>query len=126
MFLCSPGNPTCVKLSVDDILKVLQSEAYNGVVVVDEAYIDFAGPGASMATLTSQYANLVVIQTMSKAWGLAGIRCGFAISNAATIEVMNKVKAPYSVNKLTSAVANEALAHKAKFDEKLCLILTER
>eukprot|EP00658_Telonema_sp_P-2_P028324 TRINITY_DN21720_c0_g1_i1.p1 TRINITY_DN21720_c0_g1~~TRINITY_DN21720_c0_g1_i1.p1 ORF type:complete len:251 (+),score=57.40 TRINITY_DN21720_c0_g1_i1:38-790(+) len=126
VFLCSPGNPTCVKLRREDLLAVLKAECYSGMVVVDEAYIDFGGPGASVCDLVQEYPQLVVLQTMSKAWGLAGIRCGFAIGDQATIEIMNKVKAPYNLNVLTSNLALKAFNSKQVFDEKLEIILAER
>lgn len=126
MFLCSPGNPSCVQLKRADLITVLQDQSYRGIVVVDEAYIDFAGPGASVCELIREYPHLVVMQTMSKAWGLAGIRCGFAISAAPTIAIMNKVKAPYSVNKLTSSMALEALRSQEVFQQKLEQVLAER
>jgi histidinol-phosphate aminotransferase len=125
MFLCSPGNPTCVTLKVADIVKVLESD-FNGFVVVDEAYVDFAGKEASVSQLVAKYPQLVVMQTMSKAFGLAGIRCGFAIANKDTIEIMNKVKAPYNVNKLTSKVALDAYDNLATFNDHMEKVLAER
>lgn len=126
LFLCSPGNPTCLKLDRGDLIKILSCRDYKGVVVVDEAYVDFAGEGASMCDLVSEYPQLVVMQTMSKAWGLAGIRCGFAIAAAETIEIMNRVKAPYSMNSLTSKLAIEAFDQKERFHHNMGLILQER
>merc|ERR1712086_153976 len=125
MFACSPGNPTCVTLARADILRILNS-SYRGILVVDEAYVDFAGEGASTCDLVAQYPQLVVLQTMSKAFGLAGIRCGFAIGNQDTIGVMSKVKAPYNVNKLTSKIALEAFSNLDQFNEKLQMVMTEK
>lgn len=125
MFLCSPGNPTCVTLRKVDILEILHSD-FAGIVVVDEAYVDFAGPEASCCDLVAQYPQLVVLQTMSKAFGLAGIRCGFAMSQEDTISVLNKVKAPYNMNKLTSKVALDAFDHLPVFNEHIREVLDEK
>ena len=111
VFACTPGNPTSRLLRPTDIIALLESD-YDGIVVADEAYIDFAGEGASLAPLVAKYPRLVVLQTMSKAFGLASVRCGFAIADESIINVMNKVKAPYNVNKLTSQVARRALGAK--------------
>lgn len=75
IFLCSPGNPTGTLLDRSDVIQVLENEKFTGIVVVDEAYIDFCDADASMASLVTKYPNLVVIQTLSKSFGLAGIRC---------------------------------------------------
>lgn len=125
MFACSPGNPTCALLKREDILRILNS-SYRGILVVDEAYVDFAGEGASTCGLVAQYPQLVVLQTMSKAFGLAGIRCGFAIGNRDTIEIMSKVKAPYNVNKLTSKIALEAFSNIEQFHQKVAQVLAEK
>ena len=99
----------------------------NNIVVVDEAYVDFS-TCESAVSLTKKYDNIVVMQTMSKAFGLAGIRCGFAIGHPSVIQIMNNVKAPYNVNKLTSAVARSALEPAAiqKLKTNLKFILKER
>jgi histidinol-phosphate aminotransferase len=78
-------------------------------VVVDEAYVDFSAPGKSAVSLVHKYPNIVVLQTLSKAFGLAGIRCGFCIGTPDIIQLMNNVKAPYNVNALTSEVAINAM-----------------
>ena len=75
IFLCSPGNPTGTLISLESIRALLDYEPFKGIVVVDEAYIDFSEPGSSAATLVTEYANLCVMQTLSKSFGLAGIRC---------------------------------------------------
>lgn len=105
LFLCSPNNPTANSLKKTDILKLISR--FPGIVVLDEAYIDFSGQ-ESMAELVQQYPNLIVLQTFSKSFGLAGIRLGIAISNPEIIEVMLKVKAPYNINKLTADMALKA------------------
>ncbi len=108
LFLCSPNNPTANDLKRTDLLKLV--ELFPGIIVVDEAYIDFSGQ-ESMAEVVPQYQNLVVLQTFSKAFGLAGIRLGTAISSPAIIRYLMKVKAPYNVNKLTADIALKAFDH---------------
>lgn len=123
IFLCSPNNPTANSLNPEDILRVV--EGFDGIVVVDEAYIDFSEQ-QSFSEKVKKYNNLVVLQTMSKSFGLAGIRLGIAIADPEIISLMMKVKAPYNVNKLTSRAAIRGLsfinAMKAKVDQ----ILSER
>lgn len=105
LFLCSPNNPTANSMKQTDLLKLVSQ--FPGIVVVDEAYIDFSSQ-ESMAGLVQQYPNLVVLQTFSKSYGLAGIRLGIAISNPQIISYMMKVKAPYNINKLTAQTALDA------------------
>lgn len=105
LFLCSPNNPTGNDLKRTDLLKLVTR--FPGIVVVDEAYIDFSRQ-ESMAQMVQQYPNLVVLQTFSKAFGLAGIRLGIAVSNPEIISYMLRVKAPYNINKLTAGVALKA------------------
>lgn len=105
LFLCSPNNPTANSMKQTDLLKL--ASQFPGVIVVDEAYIDFSSQ-ESMAGLVQQYPNLVVLQTFSKSYGLAGIRLGVAISNPQIISYMMKVKAPYNINKLTANTALDA------------------
>lgn len=105
LFLCSPNNPTGNDLKQTDLLKLVAQ--FPGIVVVDEAYIDFSRQ-ESMATMVQQYPNLVVLQTFSKAFGLAGIRLGVAISNPEIINYMLRVKSPYNINKLTADMAMQA------------------
>ena len=125
VFLCSPGNPTATLLKEEDIIKVLQVD-FKGIVVVDEAYIDFAGPNKSMCRYLSKYRNLVVLQTCSKSFGLAGIRCGFAFGDKKLIEIINNVKAPYNMNKFTTHVAIEAFKSIDKVMSSVSLINAER
>lgn len=108
LFLCSPNNPTANEMKRTDLLKVVSQ--FPGVVIVDEAYIDFSKQ-ESMAGMVQQYPNLVVLQTFSKSFGLAGIRLGIAIANPEIIQYMLKVKAPYNVNKLTAKTALDAFDH---------------
>jgi len=106
LFLCSPNNPTGNDLNRDDIRRILRE--FPGIVVVDEAYIDFSDL-PSMAANLAEFPNLVVLQTLSKSFGLAGIRLGIALASAEIINYMLRVKAPYNINKLTTEVALRAM-----------------
>lgn len=123
LFLCSPNNPTANSLKKTDILKLISR--FPGIVVLDEAYIDFSGQ-ESMAELVQQYPNLIVLQTFSKSFGLAGIRLGIAISNPEIIEVMLKVKAPYNINKLTADMALKAFDQMSVMKINIEKIIEER
>ncbi|KAJ2486703.1 histidinol-phosphate transaminase [Coemansia sp. RSA 2050] len=111
IWLCSPGNPTGTILREADVRRVLDS-GFSGVVVVDEAYVDFvrAGRGESYARLVAEYPGLFVMQTMSKSFGLAGIRLGVGIGGREIVSYLNRAKAPYSVSSLTLDVAKDALS----------------
>ncbi|KAJ3203686.1 histidinol-phosphate transaminase [Entophlyctis luteolus] len=109
VFLCSPGNPTGTLLQQEEIKEILDFAEYEGVVVVDEAYIDFCKKPSSVAKWVSSYPNLIVIQTLSKSFGLAGIRVGIAISTPQIARIFNNTKAPYNVSTLASRVAISAL-----------------
>ncbi|KAK4100278.1 histidinol-phosphate aminotransferase [Parathielavia hyrcaniae] len=114
VYLCSPGNPTGSLLHKDDVRAVLEHPTWNGVVVVDEAYIDFSpSPGASLAEWACEWPNLVVMQTLSKAFGLAGIRLGAAFASPAVARLLNSLKAPYNISSLTAGVAEHALSGEA-------------
>jgi len=106
IFLCSPNNPTGNLLSREEIKKVLDSFA--GIVVVDEAYIDFASEATWLNDL-EKYPNLIILQTFSKAWGLAAVRLGMAFASAEIIKLFNKVKYPYNVNILTQNFVGDEL-----------------
>jgi len=106
IFICSPNNPTGNSINRDDIETLLAN--FNGLIVVDEAYINFSRQKTFIQELT-EYANLVVLQTLSKAWGLAGLRIGMAFASEEIIEVMNKVKPPYNVNEASQELALKAL-----------------
>lgn len=123
IFICSPNNPTANSMNVSDIVKVL--EGFNGIVVVDEAYIDFSRQG-SLANNLADFSNLVALQTMSKSFGLAGIRLGIAMANPEVISYMMKVKAPYNVNKLTSRAAIQAFSNMENITKNINSILEER
>ncbi|KAJ6156401.1 hypothetical protein N7497_005286 [Penicillium chrysogenum] len=108
-YICSPGNPTANLIRKEDIRKVLEHPTWNGIVVVDEAYIDFAPEGSSLAEWVTEWPNLVVMQTLSKAFGLAGIRLGVAYASAEVARLLNSLKAPYNISSPTSALASAAL-----------------
>jgi len=123
LFLCSPNNPTGNDLNLLDIERLL--DQFTGILILDEAYIDFSDR-KSMASVINKYPNLVVLQTMSKAFGLAGIRLGIAIAAEEIIEYMRKVKAPYNVNSLTSRYAIRAFDHLDTIQANIQKIIKQR
>lgn len=123
LFICSPNNPTGNRIDPEAIRAL--AAGFPGITVVDEAYIDFAqGPGA--LSLLDEFPRLVVMQTFSKAWGLAGIRLGMAFANEQLIAYFNKVKPPYNVNQLTQEAALKALARPEITQEAIQTLLDER
>lgn len=117
VYLTSPGNPTAKVLNVDFIVELLKAaqEKWNGLVIVDEAYIDFTTSedprkSLSMSTLVNEYPNLVVMQTLSKSFGLAGIRLGITYASEELSGYLNAMKYPYNISSLTSAVATRSTA----------------
>ncbi|MEL6923978.1 MAG: histidinol-phosphate transaminase, partial [Bacteroidota bacterium] len=123
LFICSPNNPTGNNMMLPAMQRLVEN--FPGIVVVDEAYIDFAGQKSTSEWLP-QYPNLVVSQTFSKAWGLAGIRLGIAYANEIILNLMNKVKPPYNVNVLTQNAALEALQNRSQQQRWVNEILAER
>ncbi len=123
IFICSPNNPTGNSINREDIETLLAN--FNGIVVVDEAYINFSRQKSFIQEIT-EYANLVVMQTLSKAWGLAGLRVGMAFASEEIIRVMNKVKPPYNVNESSQQLALEALANVAQVNNWIKETLTQR
>ncbi len=123
IFLCSPNNPTGNNLEEAEIRKILHG--FHGIVVVDEAYIDFS-PENTKTSWLADYKQLVILQTFSKAWGLAGIRLGMAFASEEIIAVMNKIKMPYNVNELTQKYAIEAVKDVAQKERYVSQILAER
>ncbi|KAI0765240.1 histidinol-phosphate aminotransferase [Fomes fomentarius] len=113
VFLCSPGNPTGTLISLKSIREILEFEAFKGIVIVDEAYIDFADEKASAVSLIKEYANLCVTQTLSKSFGLAAIRLGIAFAHPALIQILMNTKAPYNVSTPTASLALSALSPEA-------------
>lgn len=120
-FICSPNNPT--GNSVDDLEFFIRN--YEGIVVVDEAYIEFSEKDSALSLL-AKYRNLIVLQTFSKAWGMAGARVGTAYASAEIITLINTVKAPYNVNSISQELIINALDDQEFFNENLKNILTER
>ncbi|PNS15114.1 Histidinol-phosphate aminotransferase [Sphaceloma murrayae] len=112
VYVCSPGNPTANLVKKDDVQKILEHPSWNGVVVLDEAYIDFAPEGTSLAEWVVEWPNLVVMQTLSKAFGLAGIRLGAAFTSPEIASLLNNLKAPYNISNPTSQIARAALQER--------------
>jgi len=108
-YICSPGNPTGSLIKKSDLKELLEHPTWNGVVVLDEAYIDFAPQDSSLAEWVIEWPNLVVMQTLSKAFGLAGIRLGAAFTSEPIARLLNNMKAPYNIPNPTSEIACQAL-----------------
>lgn len=123
IFICSPNNPTGNCMSREDIVTLVSE--FNGLVVIDEAYIDFS-ESESLSVALDKFNNLVVLQTLSKAWGLAGIRLGMAFANEQVIDVLNRIKPPYNINQLTQEVALKELGGEEKFKTEVGAILSEK
>lgn len=123
VFFCSPNNPSGNNLDRAVIEKVLDS--FDGITIVDEAYIDFAGVPSFLEQIDAR-PNLVVLQTFSKAWGMAGIRLGMAFASEEIIQTMNKVKYPYNVNQLTQQKALEEVKQYDRVQAWVCTLLEER
>ncbi|OUL62640.1 histidinol-phosphate transaminase [Flavobacterium sp. AJR] len=123
LFLCSPNNPTGNSFSDESVVALLQN--FKGLVVIDEAYIDFSKKESWINEL-DEYPNLVITQTLSKAYGLAGIRLGICYASAAVISVLNKIKPPYNVNELTQQRAGLRLKETAKINTEIAAIIAQR
>jgi histidinol-phosphate aminotransferase len=123
VWFCSPNNPTGNAINRKAIFDVL--EKFQGFVVVDEAYIDFSRED-SITKLLSRFPNLIVFQTLSKAWGSAAIRCGMAFASKDIINIYNKVKYPYNINRLTQEAALERLNNTFEVEQWVKLLLQER
>lgn len=123
LFLCTPNNPTANTFTVALIEQLLRS--FTGIIIVDEAYIDFSSEESCLRFL-EKYPNLIVMQTFSKAWGLAGIRLGMAFASTEIIQLFNKVKLPYNINQLTQEAALEALGKQTQQQVWVQKILEQR
>ena len=123
IFLCSPNNPTGNSFSEESVQYLLEN--FNGLVVIDEAYIDFSDK-ASWIQKINDHPNLIITQTLSKAYGLAGIRLGICYASAEIIGVLNKIKPPYNVNELTQQRALHRLANSTQIKEEISSIIKER
>ncbi|GAA0880128.1 histidinol-phosphate transaminase [Algoriphagus jejuensis] len=123
LFICSPNNPSANKAKREDVLFLLKN--FKGLVVVDEAYIDFSDE-PSFTTELDNYPNLLVMQTFSKAWGLASLRLGMAFASEEIIRILNKIKPPYNISGLTQDTVLAAITDKEKVDRMIREILDER
>jgi len=123
IFLCSPNNPSGNSFRREDILTLLQS--FTGLVVIDEAYIDFSTQKSLVSELSS-YPNLIITQTLSKAYGLAGIRLGICIASEEIVDILNKIKPPYNINSLTQERAISALKDWDTTQEQITQLIAER
>lgn len=123
IFLCSPNNPTGNSLLKEDVEVLLNN--YFGIVVMDEAYINFSRFRSYTAEL-NEYPQLVVLQTLSKAWGLAALRVGMAFASEEMISVMNKVKPPYNINQASQELVLKALEEVGQVNDMIQLIVKER
>jgi histidinol-phosphate aminotransferase len=123
IWICSPNNPTGNSLDRIDIETILNH--FDGIVVMDEAYINFSKQKSFVQSLID-YPNLVVLQTLSKAWGLAGLRLGMCFANPEIIGYMNKVKAPYNINIVTQELALQALEEVGQVNDMIKLLVDMR
>lgn len=123
LFICSPNNPSANKVKREAIMELLQH--FNGLVVVDEAYIDFSDE-PSFTTRLDEFPNLLVMQTFSKAWGLASLRLGMAFASESIIQILNKIKPPYNISGLTQETVLEAIQDLSKVKKMIEEILQER
>jgi histidinol-phosphate aminotransferase len=123
IWICSPNNPTANSMNRQDIETVLNN--FPGLVVIDEAYVNFSRHRSFIQEL-ADYPNLVVLQTMSKAWGLAGLRLGMAFASEAIIDVYNKVKPPYNISQATQELVLKALAEVGQVNEMIRALVTMR
>ena len=123
LFLCSPNNPTANSFNASTIETLIKE--FNGIVVIDEAYIDFSIEDSWLGRL-GEFPNLIVTQTLSKAYGLAAIRLGICYASKEIISILNKIKPPYNVNQLTQDVALQSLLNQEKVKNNITAIISER
>ena len=123
LFLCSPNNPTGNSFDTNDLIELITG--FKGIVVVDEAYIDFSSK-QSLISLINNNNNLIITQTMSKAYGMAGIRLGMGFSNQKIINYLNKIKPPYNINVLTERKALKELNNIDEIKKNIDLVLNQR
>jgi histidinol-phosphate aminotransferase len=123
LFLCSPNNPTSNSLNKNDLIILVKQ--FKGLVIIDEAYIDFSVSGSLLPELNN-YPNLVILQTFSKAWGMAGIRLGLAFASEEIIGILNHIKYPYNINILTQQIALTQLEKYTAKDQWIKRILDQR
>lgn len=120
IFICSPNNPTGNLINRDDILEICQK--FEGIVVVDEAYLEYS----EAKSLASELPNLIVVRTLSKAWGLAGIRVGYAVASPEIVSYLEMIRFPYNINVLSEKAAIEGLANEQEMQEQVEATLTEK
>ncbi len=123
LFICSPNNPTGNRFSDQQVEELLRT--FPGLVIIDEAYIDFS-QAKSWAEKLDNYPNLIVTQTLSKAYGMAGIRLGICMASVEIISILNTIKPPYNVNELTQQRAAQRLHRQIEIDDEINLIITEK
>ena len=123
LWLCSPNNPSGNAIDGEVLEDLIRS--FPGIVVLDEAYIDFV-PELSFVPRLEEFPNLIVTQTLSKGWGMAGIRCGAAFASPFIIRMLNTIKMPYNINVLTTAVALTALQEPEAMRERVATLISER
>ncbi|HEX3100708.1 MAG TPA: histidinol-phosphate transaminase [Pyrinomonadaceae bacterium] len=123
IFICSPNNPTGNLMQRESVIKI--AGRFSGIVVVDEAYIDFASK-PSMAAELSSLPNLVILQTFSKAWGMAGLRVGLAFASRAIVDLMNRVKPPYNVSGIAQQAVVDALDDQESVGQWIAVALQQR
>jgi len=123
IFLCSPNNPSGNLLNRTEMLKIVEN--FSGIVIIDEAYIDFSSEKSWLEDLDN-YLNIIVLQTFSKAWGMASVRCGMAFASEEIISYFNKVKYPYNINLLTQNFVGEQLDYEDRKNEWVRMLLEQR
>lgn len=123
IFICSPNNPTGNSMAVEDVRRI--AEFFNGVVVVDEAYIHFSAERSLVADI-GRFPNLAVLQTFSKAWGLAGLRVGLAFASKEIVSLLNKVKPPYNLSQIAQDLVLDAIACRQTVSETIAGIIRQR
>lgn len=123
IWICSPNNPTGNAFHIADIEMILNN--FDGLVVIDEAYINFSRKKSFIPALT-EYPNLVILQTLSKAWGLAGLRLGMAFAGDIIIEVLNRIKPPYNISQATQDLVSKALEQSSRVNEMIREIVNLR
>lgn len=123
IFICSPNNPTANVINIQSILEI--AKTFNGIVAVDEAYAEFS-EDSGLIGFAQDYPNIVLLRTFSKAWGLAGVRCGYCVTSKQIVDLLYKIKSPYNINKLTSEIVIKALINSAQKDKFIEQIKKER
>jgi histidinol-phosphate aminotransferase len=123
IFLCSPNNPTGNSFKYCDVLKLINE--FDGIIVLDEAYIDFSSNN-SLTGLINEHDNLIITQTLSKAYGMAGLRLGMGLSNKKIIDYINKIKPPYNINSLSEKKVLSELKNIQSVKKNIMIVLNEK